>query len=67
MVYFEQHVVLSPATEALINKAITTFGPILLLLAVSIAFLAASITVLSFLLWKMGLNESKRRNEKKQQ
>ena len=58
---------LAPATEKLLNNAIITFGIILSLLAASIAFLAMSIMVLSFLLWKIAQPETQRIVEKKQQ
>lgn len=51
MVSFEQHVIIPPATETFVNYAIHVFAIIGLLLSFSIALLALSLGILSYVLW----------------
>jgi len=51
MVYFEQHVVVSPATEVLVRDLVRAIKFIGVLLAFSIVVLALALGGLSYVLW----------------
>jgi hypothetical protein len=51
MVYFEQHVAMSPATEVLIRLVVRAIISVGILLALSIVLLALALGCLSYVLW----------------
>lgn len=58
MVYFDQHVIVPPETEAFVQRVIFALRFVGILLALSIFTLALALCVLSYALWVNGCKQA---------